>query len=103
MHPVAVAAALARGGRWRCRVVAIEPALGVVEVDLLAPEHAGQRLALHAFFVLAGLGWVNGGVEGVSFLVSKGDDPVYVSDRVGELLAAKPQAEDDGLAGRHVD
>ncbi len=100
---MAVAAALARGGRRGGGVVAVEPALGVVEVNLFAPEHAGQGLALHAFFVFAGLRRMDGGVEGVGFLVSKGDDLVDVGDGIGESLAAKPQAEDDGLAGGHVD
>ena len=42
--PVLVAAGEPRVGRPRLRRVAVEPARDVVGVELLAPEHPGQRL-----------------------------------------------------------
>ena len=42
--PVAVAAGLAGGGRGRLERVAVEPAPDVVLVELLGPEHPGERL-----------------------------------------------------------
>ena len=35
----------ALGRRWRLGRVAVEPALDVVVVELLAPQHPGERLA----------------------------------------------------------
>src|ERR1700731_3027479 len=67
---------LARFRRRGVRVVAFEPAGDVEEIDLLAPEHAGDGLSLDPLFVIAGLRRMNGGVEVVGFLFSESDDLV---------------------------
>src|SRR5882762_8257124 len=79
-----VAEMLAGFRRGRVGVVAFEPAGHVEEIDLLAPEHAGEGLALDAFFVFTGLRGVDGGVEVVGFLLAERDDLV------------------DGLEGAHL-
>ena len=50
--PLAVAAAPALVRRRRAGRVAVEPALHVVVVELLAPEHPGERLAQHERLVV---------------------------------------------------
>ena len=44
VEPGGVATVATLGRRWRLRRVAVEPALHVVVVELLAPDHPGERL-----------------------------------------------------------
>jgi hypothetical protein len=50
--PVAVAAVLATFGRCWSRGITVQPLFDLVEVELLAPEHAGEGLALDSALVL---------------------------------------------------
>src|ERR1700689_939794 len=52
MRPVMVAASVARGIGFRLGGIACEPAAAIVVVALLAPQQAGERLALPAASVL---------------------------------------------------
>ena len=100
--PVAIADILARAGRGRVGVVAVEPALDVEDVRLLRPEQAGECLPLDRPLVLGGLGRVDRGVERVGLRLALGDDGVDLLDRV--LLRHERQAEPQGhrLAGRDL-
>jgi hypothetical protein len=50
--PVAVATVCAAFGRPRPRGIAVQPFLDLVVVELLAPQHARERLALHTALIL---------------------------------------------------
>ena len=54
--PLGVPPGLARGRRRRLRRVALEPARDVVVIELLAPDHAGERLAHDRGFVIGSVG-----------------------------------------------
>jgi hypothetical protein len=103
VRPALVAYAAARGGRGPVGVVAVEPDVDVVEVNLLRPEHPGERLPLHAPLVLGGVGRVKFGVELVGLAAPRLDDLVGAAERVFQLLIRQPQLEDDGAAGRDVE
>ena len=72
--PVSIADVARVSRRRRERIVAIEPNVHVEEVELLAPQHAGERLALHELLVGARLRRMDGGVEFVGFRRRWSDD-----------------------------
>ena len=45
--PIGLRLVTALRRRWRLQRVAFEPAADVEPIELLRPQHAGQRLALH--------------------------------------------------------
>ena len=81
--PVLVADLVARLGRWEGRVIAVQPQGHVEDVVLLGPEQPGERLALHPFLLLRGLGRVDAGVELVGLGAALFDEGVHPGERVG--------------------
>jgi len=65
--PASIADVAPEGGRRRVGIVTVEPDADVEEVELFAPEHAGECLALDELLVGAGPGRVDRGVEFVGF------------------------------------
>ena len=55
-------------GRFGPSRVALQPPIGVVMVELLAPEEAGKRLPLHAACVFGEIAWREAIVELVGLL-----------------------------------
>jgi hypothetical protein len=70
MPPLVVAALLALFGRRRSGGVALKPAVHHVAVVLLAPQHAGKRLALDVAHVVGHLERRHARVERVRFLLA---------------------------------
>ena len=67
MPPVLIADCLARFGWRKLSIVTLEPQAHIKQINLFAPQHAGERLALnHLFFFIRALR-VNGLVELVCF------------------------------------
>ncbi len=94
MRPFAVAAVLAFGGRRRLGGIAVEPFADVVVVKLLAPDHAGECLALDVAGVGVGDVVLQLGVKFVGLANARGEDGIEIGKRFRRLLAfAKPQAD----------
>ena len=82
MGPLAVAAGLPLGRRRRLARVAAQPFAHVEVVELLGPEHAGQRLPVHPFLLLAQTGRLDSGVELAGIGYSPGQDVLEVAERI---------------------
>ena len=81
--PVAVAAVtVAAPAAARLGGVALEPLRHVVVVELLAPDHAGERLALHGAGVGVRDAALEVGVERVGLRLALGDQAVEAPERV---------------------
>ncbi len=78
MLPVAVAAVAPLGWGRRLRGIAIQPLRHIPVVELLAPQHAGEGLALHAAPIRIRQAGLLRGIEGVGFAKSCRDDCVEV-------------------------
>src|SRR5205085_2929254 len=102
MQPTIVAYVAARFGRREVRVVAIEPLMHVVEINLFAPKHARKSLALHAPLVFSRLRRMNRLVEFIRFLSALLEDFFNVLERIGQLLIGQAQLQDDRAACGHV-
>ena len=106
--PAGVAAVSPLGRRWRLGRVAVEPPGHVVVVELLAPQHPGERLTHHSTFVGRRRGRGELGVELVRLGAPLGHHPGEVGSERGRRVtssARRPQAQPQlgGLAGAHRD
>ncbi len=94
VHPAGVATGAALRRRRRLRRVAVEPALDVVAVELLAPDHPGERLAGDQALVVVDTGRDHLGVELVGLSASLVEDLVERRRRTrglaGDWAAAGP-------------
>ena len=86
MAPVNVAHVLARFRRREFRVVALQPAIHVPQINLLAPKHSGEGLALDHFFFRSGLRRMHRRVELVGFCLALSDDLIHLVERGREFL-----------------
>src|SRR5215210_508269 len=83
MRPLAVAAMLAPGWRWRLGWVAGQPFADIVAVELLRPKHTGECLALDRALVLI-QGWrLERGVEcvGLGLPLDENRVEIFEDDR----------------------
>ena len=94
--PAGIAAGQPRVGRFGACRIAREPAMNVVVIELLRPQHPAQRLSKHHGFIgrCAGRGEV--GIELVRLLLALRHDLVETGARLAIL--AQPQADDGSLA-----
>ena len=93
----------AMGFGWRpVRIVAVHPDVDVVKVNLLAPNHPRECLALDAALVFGRLRRMDRRVELVRLRASRGDDSIDVRERVGELTVGEAEPDDDRPSGRDV-
>mmetsp|Transcript_25159 Transcript_25159/g.63828 ORF Transcript_25159/g.63828 Transcript_25159/m.63828 type:complete len:562 (+) Transcript_25159:1435-3120(+) len=99
--PVAVADRAPLGGRRRAAGVAFEEGVDVVVVELLAPDHAGQRLALDPLAVLRVHVLLQYLVEGVRLFLAHRADGVEARKGLRDVCLAQPQAPRGLAAGRH--
>ena len=67
----------------------LQPAIGIEEVVLLGPEHAGQGLAHHVGCIRGDRGWSHGTVELVRLLQASGEG----------LVNPRPEGDGEGLIG----
>ena len=96
----------ARPGRLeqRMALVLAQPPLEVEVVELLAPQHARQRLAVHPALVLGQRLRRDPLVELVRVARSgSSNDPVEVREGVGRPGGREPQADRLAAAGGHVE
>ena len=99
--PPRIARVLPFVGRRRARVVAVEPDVDVVQVALLRPEHAGERLALDVLLFVRRFRRMDARVEVVGFRAPLRDDGVDVDRRIALRLQRHPH--DRGFAGLDVE
>src|SRR5213080_3895359 len=96
MRPAAVAAMVAAFRRRRLERVALEPAPHVEVVELLAPQHAGERLALDAPHVLIRNAFLQSAVEGISIAHALREDIVKAAEGSRARLAHAQSHADGG-------
>src|ERR1700720_2663026 len=102
VQPTRVATAAARLRRRPVGIVAVEPNVDVIKIDLLTPEHAGESLPLNATLVFAGVGGMNGIVELVGLRASLSNDLIYVSERRFQNFICEAQMNNDRAACRNI-
>ena len=83
MFPVRVAAVLAFGRRRRLGRVAAQPFRHVVVIKLLAPNHAGERLALDQARIGVGDAFLQFGVKFVGFADALGENGIEIGKWIG--------------------
>jgi hypothetical protein len=91
MFPAGIADVVPRFGRRLPRIVAGEPLLDVEEVDLLCPEHAGQRLALHQLFVGRRLRRMDGLIEIVGLFPPCNDRLLDAREGIVQRFVRQPE------------
>ena len=97
--PVNVAHVFARLGRREFRVVAFQPAIHVPQINLLAPEHSCQGLALNEFLVGSSRWGMHRGVELVGFRFALTDNVIHIVERRRQLFRSQPQPQHHRPAG----
>src|SRR5689334_24302621 len=97
---VNVAHLLARFRRRKLRVVTFQPAVYIPEINLLAPEHSGQGLALDGLLFRGGCRGMDRGVEFVGFSFAPADDFVHVVKGRRQLFGSQPQPQEDRKSTR---
>ena len=102
MEPTRVATVAARLRRRPVGIVAVEPGVDVVEVNLFAPEHAGESLPLNATFVFAGLRGMNRIVELVGFGSSLSDNLIHLSERRFQNSIRQAKLDNDRATSRNI-
>ena len=89
---MAVADRAPRCRRRLRRIIAVEPARNIEQVDLLGPQEPRQRAALHEPLVGGGVSLGQPGVERVGLDLALGDDRVDRGERVRRRPVREPQA-----------
>src|SRR5215469_17989557 len=79
-----------------------QPTIKVEIVELFAPQHAGQGLAMYAAFILVKTGGRDALVKLVSFGKTFGKNRIEGLERVGIWLRAEPQANHPAAACRDI-
>ena len=102
MGPVAIAAVTALARRRRLPGIAIQPLGNIVVEELLAPDHAGESLALHVPSVRIGDFGLEAGIELVGFAAALLEDLVEAAEVRGRRVA-ELQAEARRAVGGHGD
>src|SRR5438094_1212412 len=107
MPPGGVPSAPACRGRSRLRGIAVEPALDVVVVELLAPHEAGEAATHDRRLLVRGAVGAERSVEGVGLSLAVDQHPLETRTQIGERLrrlrACEPQPELHGFPGGHRD
>src|SRR5262249_20267993 len=102
MRPAAVATVLATFGRRQLSRIALEPSPDVEVIELLAPEHAGEGLALDAPHVLVRDAFLHHGVEGIGLGNALFENVVEAAEGLrARLTRAQPHADGGRAAGRN--
>src|SRR5467141_2650660 len=102
MRPAAVAAVLTAFGGRRLERIAVEPSPHVEVVELLAPQHAGEGLALDAPHVLVGNAFLQDSVEGIRLGKALRENALKVAEGGRARLArAQPHADGGAAASRN--
>ena len=92
MLPVVVAAILPLLRRGRLTGIALQPVEDVVVIALPVPQHAGQRLPLHASRILVVQTGVDAIIEFVCFLHPIGEYLLEIRESVGRARGSRPHA-----------
>ena len=107
MPPGGVPSAPACRGRSRLRGIAVEPALDVVVVELLAPHEAGEAATHDRRLLVRGAVGAERSVEGLGLSLAVDQHPLETRTQIGERLrrlrACEPQPELHGFPGGHRD
>ena len=98
MRPLAVAAVQALPRRRRLRRVARQPPRNVEMEVLLAPDHAGEGLALHRTRVLAGHALLQGGIERVRLRAAPRKHRIEVGES-DSAIVVQAQTQHGAAAG----
>ena len=99
MPPVGIAPGLPRRRRGRLGRIAVEPAGDVVVIELLAPDHAGERLAHDRGLVVGRASRAERGVVLVGLARAVGERAIEARAEVGRgalILPREPQPQLDG-------
>ncbi len=83
-------------------IVAVQPFVDVEQVDLLGPEHSGERLTLHRAFIRRRPRRVNRCIELIGFGSAAREDLLDVGQRIVEPVGRQPEAPHDGAVRRHA-
>ena len=102
LAPVRVAPGLALLGWDRLPWIPVQPLRYVEVVVLLAPDQAGERLALDQASVFAEARCGGRGIERICLCHALRNDAVHLLDRCGRVLR-QPRADDPYSAGRQVE
>src|SRR5688572_9878633 len=103
MRPLPVAAVPTGGGRRVMPLVTAQPLRHVVVVELLAPDHPGEGLALDEACILVREVVLQTGVEAISLGDTRREDRVEILERRSGGGWREPQPELDLSAGRHLE
>ena len=79
------------GRRRRLQRVAVQPLRDVEVIELLGPDHAGERLALHEARVRIGDVLLQRGVELVGLGPAPREDRVEIVEAAGRVVRRQPQ------------
>src|SRR5690349_15000894 len=99
VEPLGIANALLTGTSHGMSFVFLQPSVKIEIVVLLAPQHAGQGLAVHSPFILAQRSWGDPLVELVGFGKAGSEYLVERSEGIGGWFRAQSQADDLAAAG----
>ena len=103
VEPLGVAHVVAGGLEQRMALVLAQPALQVEVVELLAPQHSGQRLAVHAALIFVQRLGRNPRVELVGVGDAALEDLLEAAERVLDCGGRQAQPERLAAAGGHFE